>query len=156
LLLNITPGLQRKFAFQQLPFCQPSKWERFKREVVGKQKETSVKLLGFDIDAKNIEIAKANAVKAGVAEVIRFEVADARTLNISSQGKSLIVCNVPYGERLEKNVLNPFAKNLQKNFQGWHSAFVTKETSWLKSLKVQPKQRFQNGGLNVHLVTGGI
>jgi putative N6-adenine-specific DNA methylase len=156
MLKNITPGLQRKFAFEHLPFFQATKWERFKREAVAKQTETSIKLLGFDIDAKNIEIAKGNAVQAGVAELITFEVADAKTLQVSSRGKSLIVCNVPYGERLERGVLDPFAKNLQKNFEGWHFAFVTKEMGWLETFNTQSTKRFQNGGLNVNLVVGSI
>jgi putative N6-adenine-specific DNA methylase len=156
MLQTIAPGLQRSFAFEQLPFFQKSKWERFKREAVTKQKDTSVKLLGFDIDAKNIEIAKANAVKARVASSITFEVADAKTLQVSSVGKSLIVCNVPYGERLESTVLKPFAKNLQQNFKGWHFAFVTKEMEWLETFNIQSTKRFQNGGLNVNLVMGSI
>jgi putative N6-adenine-specific DNA methylase len=156
LLKNIAPGLQRVFALEQLPFFQASKRERFKREAVEQQKETSVKLLGFDIDGKNIKIAKANAAKAGVAEFISFEVADAKTLNASPQGKSLIVCNVPYGERLESDILQPFANNLQKNFKGYSFAFVTKEMNWLKPFTLQTNKRFQNGGLNVSLVTGVI
>lgn len=156
ILKNIAPGLRREFAFEHLPFFQTSKWERFKREAVTNQRETSVKLLGFDIDAKNIEIAKANVVKAGVADSITFEVADARTLQVSSTGKSLMVCNVPYGERLESTVLEPFAKNLGQNFKGWHFAFVTKEMKWLESFDIQATKRFQNGGLNVNLITGSI
>jgi putative N6-adenine-specific DNA methylase len=157
MILENTPlGLQRSFAFEQLPFFQASKWERFKREALAKQTETSVKLLGFDIDPKNIEIARANAVKAGVADLIIFEVADAKILQVSATGKLLMICNVPYGERLESTVLTPFAKNLQKNFKGWHFAFVTKEMKWLESFNLQTTKRFQNGGLNVNLVTGDI
>jgi putative N6-adenine-specific DNA methylase len=154
ILQNIAPGLQRSFAFESLPFFQRSKWERFKREALTKQTKTSVKLLGFDIDAKNIEIARTNAVKAGVANAISFEVADAKTLQVSFEGQSLIVCNVPYGERLENSVLKPFAKNLQKNFKSWYFAFVTKEVKWLEPFTIQNSKRFQNGGLNVYLVTG--
>jgi putative N6-adenine-specific DNA methylase len=156
LLKNIAPGSQRSFAFEQLPFFQESRWERFKREAKAKQQKTSVKLLGSDIDAKNIGIAKTNAAKAGVADSITFEVAEARTLQISSVAKSLLICNVPYGERLEASVLTPFAKNLSKHFKGWEFAFVTKEMRWLKNLKVQNSQRFQNGGLTVHLVRGVV
>ncbi len=156
LLKNIAPGLQRRFAFEQLPFFQTSKWERFKREAAEKQRESSVKLLGFDIDTKNTEIAKANAVKAGVAEMINFRVADAKTLTVPIRQKALIIANVPYGERLESTVLTPFAKNLQKNFGGCHFAFVTKDRGWLKPFSTQTVQRFQNGGLNVLLVTGQV
>ncbi len=156
LLKNIAPGLQREFSFEHLPFFQASKWERFKRESVAKQHETSVKLLGFDIDAKNIKIAKANAANAGVADTITFNVADATNLQLTLHKNSLLVCNVPYGERLGENVLNPFAKNLQQTFKGCHFAFVTKNTDWLKSFSLHSDKRFQNGGLNVHLVTGII
>jgi putative N6-adenine-specific DNA methylase len=156
MLKNVAPGLQRSFAFEHVPFFQASKWERFKLESKKRQQETTVKLLGFDIDAKNIEIAKTNAAKAGVADAVRFEVADARTLSVVTRGKSLVISNVPYGERLESNVLQPFAKNLQKNFKGWQFAFVTKELDWLRPFELQSDKRFQNGGLTVHLVRGSI
>jgi putative N6-adenine-specific DNA methylase len=153
MLKNSAPGLQRSFAFEQLPFFQASKWERFRREAVARQQETSVNLFGFDIDTKNIEIAKANAVKAGVADAITFEVADARNLKVPATGQALMVCNVPYGERLGSDVLKPFAKNLQKNFEGWHFAFITKETTWLKPFTSSSVKTFQNGGLKVSLVS---
>ena len=156
ILKNVPPGFQHSFAFEYLPFFQESKWERLKREAIAKQQETSVKLFGFDIDPKNIEIAKANAAKAGVADSIVFEVADATTLQVSSKNKSLMICNVPYGERLEATVLQPFAKNLQNNFKGWKFAFITKDSSWLGTFEVQSTKRFQNGGLSVRLVTGVI
>jgi putative N6-adenine-specific DNA methylase len=154
LLKNVAPGLQRSFAFEQLPFFQTSKWQRFRLESAQRQQETAVKLLGFDIDAHNIEIAKANAAKAGVADAIHFEVADAIALKVPAHGKTLLVCNVPYGERLETSVLQPFAKNLQKNFKGCSFVFVSKELDWLEALEVQSSKRFQNGGLGVYLVTG--
>jgi putative N6-adenine-specific DNA methylase len=153
---NIAPGLARAFALEQLPFFQASKWERFKREAVAQQKETSIKFLGSDVDTKNIESARVNALKAGVENLIQFEGADAKALQVTAKNKSLIVCNVPYGERLESTVLQSFAKNLQKNFKGWSFAFVTKETGWLEGLDIQTTQRFQNGGLNVKLVLGII
>ena len=99
-------------------------------------------------------IAKENANKAGVE--VKFEVADARELHISPQGKSLLVSNVPYGERLEDTMLNDFAKNLKKNFKGWSFGFVCKDTQWLKGVKIEQKKSFENGGMKVVWVTGII
>ncbi|MGL4610827.1 MAG: THUMP domain-containing class I SAM-dependent RNA methyltransferase [Trueperaceae bacterium] len=153
MLKNSAPGLERSFAFEQLPFFQASKWERFKREAIAKQHDTSVKLLGFDMDAKTLELAKANATKAGVGDLISFEMADARKLQLPSTGSSLLISNLPYGERLEALVLPSFAKQLQKHFHGWHFALVAKDANWLKGLEAS-LQPFQNGGLRVYLGTG--
>jgi putative N6-adenine-specific DNA methylase len=151
---NIAPGLQRQFAFEALPGFQASKWERFKREAKEEAHATKTTFLGFDIDPENITLANENAKRAGVQ--IDFEVADATRLKLPNQGQSLLISNLPYGERLESSVLPAFAKNLSQNFKGWSFAFVCKNTHWLQKFNFKELKRFENGGLKVLWVTGQI
>ena len=69
---------------------------------------------GGDVDPKAVEIARANAVKADVEDMVRFETADAaRFRRDTPYGR--VVTNPPYGERiLEKRE----AEELYRAFGG--------------------------------------
>ena len=54
---------------------------------------------GGDIDPRAVAIARDNARKAGVEDMIRFEVADMRDFRRDSTYGQLVT-NPPYGERL--------------------------------------------------------
>lgn len=57
-------------------------------------------LVGSDLDPERVAEARANAEHAGVSEWVRFEVADARALELRSGWNAWIVCNAPYGLRV--------------------------------------------------------
>ena len=56
-------------------------------------------LWGGDIDPKAVRIARENAVKAGVEDLVRFDTADAAALRCQGE-YGQVVTNPPYGERL--------------------------------------------------------
>ena len=61
--------------------------------------DTELDILGFDIDGRMIEIAKRNALEAGLAHDIEFkqmQVADFTT----DKDFGIMVANPPYGDRL--------------------------------------------------------
>jgi len=160
---NKVPGLSRTFAFEAMPSFQRSKWERFKLEATKEQMPPDTQFLGNDSDAATIAAARDNATRADVTELIKFQSGLAESLNVPSQGRSLLLSNVPYGERLGskeevKAKLQGFAIHLAQNYAGWDYAFVTKDTAWLESAELKPERThpFQNGGLNVFLGTGKI
>ena len=59
----------------------------------------SYSILASDIDPKAVAIAQANAERAGVQDIVRFEVADAMRFDRQTQ-RGVIVTNPPYGERI--------------------------------------------------------
>ena len=65
----------------------------------GLKHEFKVNVPASDIDAKAVEIARANAGRAAVSDDIRFEVADAAQFAQRTEC-GVIVTNPPYGERL--------------------------------------------------------
>ncbi|MDR1299539.1 MAG: class I SAM-dependent RNA methyltransferase, partial [Oscillospiraceae bacterium] len=54
---------------------------------------------GGDIDPASVEAARENARRAGVADIVRFEAADARAFTGGDPG-GIVATNPPYGERM--------------------------------------------------------
>lgn len=98
---NTAPGLKRKFVAETwLNLIDKGMWKDAReeaRENIDRSKETVI--FASDIDKNAVEIAKANAKRAGVEDKIRFSVCDFRDAMTFSE-KGVIVCNPPYGERL--------------------------------------------------------
>lgn len=98
--MNIAPGLKRNFS------CD--RWEQLDRSIWSVEKERAKDLekrecdfvaIGSDIDEQAIEVAKINAVQAGVSDKIRFSVRDVKDFAGETE-KGTLICNPPYGERL--------------------------------------------------------
>ncbi len=97
---NIAPGIQRKFAFENLKNYNAQHYKKVRQaaySAIDYDKEVEIK--ASDIDAKAIAVARQNAELAGVDDDILFEVCDFNKLTIEDKRLTLI-CNPPYGERL--------------------------------------------------------
>jgi putative N6-adenine-specific DNA methylase len=69
---GIPPGVQRRFAFMGWPGFDRSHWESLLSESRSNLRTGLPKILASDRDAGAIEISRANAQRAGVAEEIEF------------------------------------------------------------------------------------
>ena len=96
---NRAPGLNRAFDAEQWGFVPGNSWQQAKDEARDREFHGSYDIWGGDVDPQAVAIARSNAHKAGVAEDIRFEVADMRTFHRDSPYGQLVT-NPPYGERL--------------------------------------------------------
>ena len=151
-------GLTRTFGFEHAAFYQDSLWQRLKREAEAEIQVPKAKFLGVDTDAEAIKLARHNAAQAGVAELITFEQGDALSLDYAelTTDSSLILSNVPYGERLSNEgevgaLLTNLATAL-KQAKGAFS-FVT-QNEWLQEFEPSQKLIFSNGGLKVKALMG--
>ena len=97
---NIAPGIYRRFAAEKWD-CMPSKiWQVCREEAIEKiRKDIEFIAFGSDISQDSLEIAEANARRAGIAGLLRLEKMDVKNFTILDR-KSLVVTNPPYGERL--------------------------------------------------------
>ena len=77
----------------------PEVWRDAVTEAKDKEFHGKYDIWGGDIDPACIDIARANAKRAGVSEHIRFQVADALKFSRDTSG-GIIICNPPYGERV--------------------------------------------------------
>lgn len=99
--LNIAPGKNRHFIAETWKNHIPvSLWEDYRTEAKDNEnRENKPFIIASDIDPKAIDLAKANAKKAGVYDKIIFKTQDMRDIKPFKE-KGVIICNPPYGERM--------------------------------------------------------
>lgn len=154
--LNWSPQrLRRRFAFQGFQNFQSDAWERVKKEVAG-QENVDVKLdiVGYDEDAAQIARARRNALRAGVSDYIRFEVAELRQVRNSLLSKGVLITNPPYGLRLEDegdlgSTYSRLGDTLRREFRDWDCYVLSgnPELTTHLRLKSTNKQKLFNGSI---------
>ena len=97
--LNRAPGLARGFSAMRWDIIPGHVWDEAKEEARDKEYRGSYSIVGSDIDPKALSLAKENAARAGVADIVRFETADATKFDRPTE-RGVIVTNPPYGERI--------------------------------------------------------
>lgn len=96
---NRAPGLNRSFTAQSWRTLDQSVWNAARDEARSREFNGNYRIIGSDIDPNALELARENAVRAGVADIVRFEKADATKFSrVTDSG--IIVTNPPYGERI--------------------------------------------------------
>ncbi len=127
--LHIAPGSNRDFDFTKWA-CAPKGILSLSKEEAKAQEKRNAKPVIFasDISSEAISIAKYHAKRAGVLDVIRFSVADARSFQAKSS-HGVLLSNPPYGERLgeEKEVraLMRSVGNAFKALPDWNAYILT-------------------------------
>ena len=96
---NRAPGLDRSFDAQKWGFLAANIWLEAAEEAMDKEFHGKYDIWGGDVNPKAVAIARDNARKAGVEDVVRFEVADMKDFRRDSEYGQLVT-NPPYGERL--------------------------------------------------------
>ena len=97
---NIAPGIYRRFAAEKWDSLPSKIWQTSREEAIEEiRKDIEFTAFGSDISQDSLEIAEANARRAGISGLIRLKKADVKNFTIPDR-KSLVVTNPPYGERL--------------------------------------------------------
>ena len=96
---NRAPGLDRGFTAQSWKSIPRRVWEDEREAARSREFHGEYRIVGSDIDPKAVAIARENAQRAGVDDVVRFEVADAMVFDRVTE-RGVIVTNPPYGERI--------------------------------------------------------
>ncbi len=97
---GMAPGRHRPFAAESWPFVPADSWRRAREAArAAERRGEHLDIAASDRDGKVLDIARANAAKAGVADAIRFERRGVEAFAPSGD-YGCIVTNPPYGERL--------------------------------------------------------
>ena len=113
--LNRAPGLYRSFAAEDWAFFDPTLWQQARAAAIAAEYSGEYRIFASDIDPRAIQIARDNAVRAGVDHLIEFSVADACHFSRQTE-RGVIVTNPPYGERLLDR------KQAEELYQGFGAA----------------------------------
>lgn len=97
---NIAPGKTRHFSAERWEQIPENVWRQERERAISLERaDTPFAAFGGDIDASALELAKANAKRAGVEDLIAFERRDLRDFAMQTE-RGTLICNPPYGERL--------------------------------------------------------
>ncbi|MEE3662708.1 bifunctional 23S rRNA (guanine(2069)-N(7))-methyltransferase RlmK/23S rRNA (guanine(2445)-N(2))-methyltransferase RlmL [Brenneria sp. g21c3] len=120
-------------------------------------RDTTSRFFGSDNDRRVIDIAQANARRAGVGELITFSVKDAVQLQnpLPAGPEGTIVSNPPYGERLESEpaliaLHNMLGRKMKSEFGGWQLSLFSASPELLSCLQLRAERQFKakNGPLD--------
>ncbi|MBZ7092482.1 bifunctional 23S rRNA (guanine(2069)-N(7))-methyltransferase RlmK/23S rRNA (guanine(2445)-N(2))-methyltransferase RlmL [Klebsiella quasipneumoniae] len=112
---------------------------------------------GSDVDERVIDRARRNARRAGIGELIDFEVKDVAQLNnpLPKGPYGTVISNPPYGERLESEpaliALHSLLGRIMKSqFGGWNLSVFSASPELLSCLQLRADKQFKakNGPLD--------
>ena len=153
---NRAPGLHRNFRAMEWPVIGRAVFDAAREEAHAKEFHGDYRILGADIDPKALALAEENARRAGVDDVVRFEIADATAFDRVTE-RGVIVTNPPYGERImEKQE----AERLYRGFgeawsktQNWELFLLSSHTEFERCFgrSADKKRKLYNGMIKCDL-----
>ena len=154
---RLNPGRLRPFAFEQFATFDAEAWARMRAVASGRA--PAARCFGSDRDAGAIEMSRANAARAGVADHALFRQATISDAVPPEGPPGLVMVNPPYGARMgDKAALVPLYRALgqvlRQRFTGWRVGLVTSESSLAQATALPflpPAAPVPHGGLRVSL-----
>ena len=148
---NIAPGFNRSFISEDWDWMSEDLWEEVRAEADEQMDyDAELDILGFDIDPRMIEVAKRNAMAAGVHHNIDFkqmQVADFHT----DEKFGIMIANPPYGNRLgENDDVHQLYREIGEAFRPlntWSKYIITSDLNFEKyyGAKATKKRKLYNG-----------
>ncbi|HZZ71649.1 MAG TPA: class I SAM-dependent methyltransferase [Pirellulales bacterium] len=156
---QIAPGLiRREFGYMWWrDFDEELHRELLKEAKAKKAPALGFPLLGGDLDETALEIARANARKAGVEHDIAWEVANFATLRPPADS-GLLVTNPPYDERLKAAriglVYQRIGEVLKAHWRGYRAFIFTGNLEAAKEIGLKPERKtfLKNGPIECRLL----
>lgn len=148
---NIAPGFNREFVSEGWGWIPQQVWDDARTETEDlAQYDRNLQIFGSDIDHRMVEIAKNNAMEAGLGDLIQFKQMQATDFYTDLE-YGVIVANPPYGERMsEKAQVEKLYRDLGEAFNRlstW-SVYVITSNEQFEELYGKPatkKRKLFNG-----------
>lgn len=127
---RMVPNARRHyFGFLGWPGHDGVTWERLREEALAREIRPAIALRGQDADERVLEAARANAVRAGLGEVVSFTRGQMRAARPTVEGRGFLATNPPYGVRLEdrdaaRALMKELGALLRQHFIGWDAAIL--------------------------------
>lgn len=154
---GLAPGRSRDFGFQHLASFDPDAWQAL-RGVAPTPRDLPAQFYGSDRDAGAIRMSRANADRAGVGAMTRFECGPISDLQRPEGPPGIVIVNPPYGARIgTKGPLfglhAAMGQIFRDRLQGWRVGIVTSDGALAKAtgLPLESGPVVAHGGLKVRL-----
>lgn len=152
---NIAPGISRKFVSEQWENIPSKCWKETRAKAYSEiDVDFTPEIYGSDIDPKAIEIAKNNAINAGVDDCIRFEVKPLNQIKLFKD-YGVCICNPPYAERMgELKEVEQLYRDMGKIFRKnktWSFYTITSNEDFEKlyGARADKKRKLFNGNVKI-------
>jgi putative N6-adenine-specific DNA methylase len=152
---NIAPGISRKFVSEEWDIIPTEYWKETRKAAFSAIKvDLTPEIYASDIDPKAIEIAKNNAINAGVDDCITFANKPLNKVKLPCH-YGVCVCNPPYAERMgELSEVEQLYRDMGKLFLAddtWSFYAITSHEGFEKLFgkKADKKRKLFNGNVKV-------
>lgn len=150
---NIAPGFNRSFLCEEWDSMSEELWEKVRLEAdQAANYDIELDISGYDINHQMIEVAKENAMEAGLAHSINFKQMQVADFTTDKQF-GIMVSNPPYGERLgDKEKANEIYRDIGNAFrphETWSKYIITSDLDFEEHYgeKATKKRKLYNGYL---------
>ena len=146
LALNIPAQKNRfEFSFMNWKDFDRQLWRKVRNQEDAKIKESlDIKIFGSELSFSVLNKSKENITKCGLSPFIELERKDFEKLTPSTENGT-IVCNPPYGERIEVEELEKFYNMIgdkqKQDFEGFDAWFLSTSEA-LKFIGLKTSKRF--------------
>ncbi len=160
---RIAPGKNRRFAFMDWRNFDSAAWRRLLAEAAAQELPAApAPILAADRDAGAIEIARANAARAGVQADLTFA-AQAVSNLLPPPDPGWLVTNPPYGLRVSpsrdlRNLYTRLGDVLRAACPGWQVGILCSDAilAGHTRLPFERDLRLVNGGISVRFYMGSV
>lgn len=152
---NIAPGLSRKFAAEKWQIMPQEIWKSARKDAYSKiDTDFTPTIYGSDIDKKAIEIAKENAINAGVDDCMSLKHIPFNKLHLPCH-YGICISNPPYAERMgELRQVEQLYRDMGRLFladKTWSAYFITSHEGFEKlyGKRCDKKRKLYNGNVKI-------
>lgn len=149
---GIPPGIFRKnFGFENWPDFDEALLQQVYNDD-SMEREFKYSIIGSDISKRAVEISTENIRNAGLQKKIDIKVRSIFEYNPPT-GKGIVVTNPPYGEKLKKEQIETFYRQLgdcfKQNYAGYDVWLISNNFDAIKSFGLRPSKTISitNGAL---------
>ena len=158
--VNFPPNLNRaEFAFEKWNDFDEELFNKIQDSLIAKIRDTSAQILGYDKAPSAVFKAQDNVKNADLSEFITVEKQDFFTSTLPfEEGKTLVLFNPPYGERLQVDIPVFYGKigdTLKQGYSGVDAWLITSDfKNGLKKVGLRTSKKIQlyNGALECRFV----
>lgn len=150
---NIPPQqLRRRFGFMNWIDYDPQLWESVREDALEQVRELQVPIIGYDIEATAVQVARKNVATAGFSEEI--EILQRNFFTAAGHPESgMLIMNPPYDERLPIEDSAAMYKQIGDRFKqayaGYEAWVISSNLDALKQVGLKSSRR-------LHLFNGPL